>query len=110
MNQPNPKPTFKANRSFEASPQTDLSKVIQAEGAKTRKTIWFATITLALILISAPLLLAGASALLIALPIGILAAVIGGCIGRFINRRRQRKIFSEIHERNNENIIPLNQD
>jgi hypothetical protein len=107
MNQPNPKSTFRPKRSFSASPQDDLATIIKEEGAKIRKTIWLAAIVIVLLLISAPLLIAGASALLIAIPIGILSAIIGAFIGRLINRRRQQRIFAEIPERNDDNIIPL---
>jgi len=87
MIQKNPKNKFTPKRSFENNS--------------------LAVITLALIMMFAPLVLAGASVILIALPIAFLSAFIGAIIGKTISSRKRKKILSEIYNRNNEKIIPI---
>ena len=80
--------------------------LIREEARRTRSTVWLVALILIGCVFFAPALFAAVPIAALILASCVLAAIAGALLGKFIARRRERRLLSEI-TRNSDRIIPI---
>ena len=79
--------------------QQSQEELIKLEGQKTRRTIWLAAFVAVALVVIFPFIITIAPVLVVILVLSVIGATIGILAAKLLNRRRSRRIYKEIEER-----------
>ena len=79
--------------------QQSQEELIKLEGQKTRRTIWLAAFVAVTLVVIFPFIITIAPVLVVILVLSVIGATIGILAAKLLNRRRSRRIYKEIEER-----------